>query len=204
MKGSLMATISTFLEVKAARVTRRPMRPNLKKGTVWFVSVASRWCCNTIKSLTSHWKPIHICFSGLQQNMGKNVYKNVLTDSLLHLNTACGSLLVYLTPFCVRCTLTQDTWNLSWTKGKVQEEGQRGACALKPSSSGGAKVKFKVQCGNPGDDSATFHQVAQLLFNHQSNILTQIHRVLRRKGRGHRTDPGHRYGNLVITVWNSG
>lgn len=31
MKGSLMATISTFLEVKAARVTRRPMRPNLEK-----------------------------------------------------------------------------------------------------------------------------------------------------------------------------
>lgn len=30
MKGSLMATISTFLEVKAALVTRRPMRPNLK------------------------------------------------------------------------------------------------------------------------------------------------------------------------------
>lgn len=29
MKGSLMATISTFLEVKAARDTRRPMRPNL-------------------------------------------------------------------------------------------------------------------------------------------------------------------------------
>lgn len=30
MKGSLMATISTFLEVKAALVTRRPMRPNLR------------------------------------------------------------------------------------------------------------------------------------------------------------------------------
>lgn len=30
MKGSLMATISTFLEVKAARVTRRPIRPNLE------------------------------------------------------------------------------------------------------------------------------------------------------------------------------
>lgn len=37
MKGSLMATISTFLEVKAARVTRRPMRPNLKSGQCSFL-----------------------------------------------------------------------------------------------------------------------------------------------------------------------
>lgn len=46
MKGSLMATISTFLEVKAARVTRRPMRPNLERKK--FLRLACRWRCNPI------------------------------------------------------------------------------------------------------------------------------------------------------------
>lgn len=200
MKGSLMATISTFLEVKAARVTRRPMRPNLKKGTVWFVRAASRWCCDAIKSLTSHWKIIHSRFSGLQRN--RNMYKNVLTDSLWRLNAACGSLLVY-PPFSLFLSeMHFDSGHLKpqLNKGQSSGGGAEGGVRTQTLLIRGAKVKFKVQCGNPGDDSATFHQVAQLLFNHESNILAQIHRVLRRKGRGHTTDPGHRYGQPVITV----
>lgn len=49
MKGSLMATISTFLEVKAARVTRRPMRPNLK----------SEQCCFLVWPLDGGIRPCH-------------------------------------------------------------------------------------------------------------------------------------------------
>lgn len=51
MKGSLMATTSTFLEQKAARVTRRPMRPNLKCKKIKlqvYPSLASRWWYDTM------------------------------------------------------------------------------------------------------------------------------------------------------------
>lgn len=68
MKGSLMATTSTFLEVKAARVTRRPMRPNLKSEQcsflVWPLAGATMPCqCDQ-----SHWTMHHSQVSGSQWN----------------------------------------------------------------------------------------------------------------------------------------
>lgn len=116
------------------------------------------------------------------------MYKNVLTDSLLHLNTACG-LITSVSNFFppLLCETHFDSGHLKPHLNKGQSSGGgggEGGVYTHTLLIRGAKVKFKVQCGNPGDDSATFHQVAQLLFNHQCNILAQIHRVLRREGEG--------------------
>lgn len=111
-----------------------------KKGTVWFVSAASRWCCETIKSLTSHWKPIHICFSGLQWNMGKNAH-NVLTD--LRRNTTYGSLLLYSTflppPLC---EMHFDSGHLKSQlnkRAKFRRRGRGGRAHSNPPHLGGLK-----------------------------------------------------------------
>lgn len=105
MKGSLMATISTFLEVKAALVTRRPMRPNLKSKwwclcVCLFLSLASRWCYDTTwvwlkpvgdasQSLDhyDHWAPD----ASNNQSWGCKI--QFLT---LSLNMACTTLLLWI------------------------------------------------------------------------------------------------------------
>lgn len=121
--------------------------------------------------------------------MGKNVHNNVLTDSLLHLKHSLRlvtSVFIFLPPLCVRCTLTPGHLKPWLNKGQSSGGGAEGGVCTQTLLIWGAKVRFKVQCGNPCDDSATFHQVAQLLFNHESNILAQIRRVLRRRGRAYR------------------
>lgn len=68
MKGSLMATISTFLEVKAARVTRRPMRPNLKSEQCSFLVWPLDGAMIPCQSDQSHWTMHHSQVSGSQWN----------------------------------------------------------------------------------------------------------------------------------------
>lgn len=84
MKGSLIATISTFLEVKAARVTRRPMRPNLKSGQFSFLVWPHDGAATPQTCLSRRLEAIHTFhFGGLQWNVGENVYHyHLLIDSL--------------------------------------------------------------------------------------------------------------------------
>lgn len=55
MKGSLIATISTFLEWKAARVTRRPMRPNLQSKQCFFLVWPLDGAVTPCNPDQSHW-----------------------------------------------------------------------------------------------------------------------------------------------------
>lgn len=69
MKGSLIATTSTFLEVKAARVTRRPMRPNLKSEQFSFLVWPQDGVATPQNRLSGRLEVIHTFhFGGLQWN----------------------------------------------------------------------------------------------------------------------------------------
>lgn len=84
MKGSLIATTSTFLEVKAARVTRRPMRPNLKSEQFSFLVWPQDGVATPQNCLSRRLEVIHTFhFGGLQWNVGENVYHyHLLIDTL--------------------------------------------------------------------------------------------------------------------------
>lgn len=86
MKGSLIATTSTFLEVKAARVTRRPMRPNLKSEQFSFSVWPQDGAATPQNCWSTRLEVIRVFHSGGQRwNVGENVYHDHLLIETLKL-----------------------------------------------------------------------------------------------------------------------